>query len=81
MIGKHCDELFHCTVCDPGCGILQSLGQSACLPNGTVRIHKDNGRERMVVVRTVQLMDESGALEGVVATVKDITDEAEPTGR
>ncbi len=81
MIGKHCQELFHCTVCEPGCGILQGLGQSACLPNGTVRIHMDNGRERMVVMRTVQLLDPSGALEGVVATVKDVTDESEPAGR
>lgn len=81
MIGKHCQELFHCTVCESGCGILQGLGQSACMPNSTVRIHMDNGRERMVVMRTVQLLDNAGALEGVVATVKDITDEAEPAGR
>jgi len=81
MIGKHCQELFHCTSCEPGCGILQGLGESACLPNGTVRIHMDNGRERMVVMRTVQLLDEAGDLEGVVATVKDITEEAEPAGR
>ena len=81
MVGKHCQELFHCAGCDPGCDILQSLGQSACMTNGTVRIHMDNGRERIVVMRTVQLLDSSGALEGVVATVKDITDEAEPAGR
>ena len=81
MVGKHCQELFHCTVCEPSCGILQGLGQSASLPNGTVRIHMDSGRERMVVMRTVQLLDSSGALEGVVATVKDITEEAEPAGR
>jgi PAS domain S-box-containing protein len=81
MIGKHCRELFHCTVCEAGCGMLQGLGPSACLANGAVRIHMDNERERMVVMRTVQLLDESGAVEAVVATVKDITDEAEPAGR
>jgi len=81
MVGKHCQELFHCTICEPTCGILQGLGQSASLPNGTVRIHMDNGRERMIVMRTVQLLDQAGALEGVVATVKDITEEAEPAGR
>jgi PAS domain S-box-containing protein len=81
MVGKHCQELFHCTVCEPSCGILQGLGEHASLPNGTVRIHMDNGRERMVVMRTVQLLDADGALEGVVATVKDITEEAEPAGR
>ena len=40
-----------------------------------------NGHERMLVIRTVQLHDAEGALEGVVATVKDITEEAEPSQR
>src|SRR5271165_1790406 len=78
MIGKHCQEIFRCSACEPGCGILQGLEDSACMPNGTVNLHMTNGRERLVVFRTVQLMDSAGALEGVVATVKDITEEAEP---
>ena len=49
MIGKHCQELFRCTACESGCGIRQGLGPSACLPNGTVRIHLQSGRERIVV--------------------------------
>jgi transcriptional regulator with PAS, ATPase and Fis domain len=81
MIGKHCQELFRCTACKPSCGVVQGLGQSTCLPTGTVSLHTDNGRERMVVIRTVQLFDDAGALEGVVATVKDITEEAEPAKR
>src|SRR5690242_14527541 len=64
MIGKHCQELFRCTVCEPGCGMLQGLTQSSCLPTGTISLHMDNGRERMVVIRTVQLFDDAGALEG-----------------
>ncbi|HYL76906.1 MAG TPA: sigma 54-interacting transcriptional regulator [Bryobacteraceae bacterium] len=81
MIGKHCQELFRCTACEPNCGMLQGLGESACLPTGTVNIHLENGRERMVVFRTVQLLNDAGGLEGVVATVKDITEEAEPSKR
>jgi len=81
MIGKHCEELFRCTACEPGCGILQGLNHSSCLPTGTVSLHTDNGRERTVVIRTVQLFDDTGALEGVVATVKDITQEADPAKR
>jgi len=81
MLGKHCQELFHCTSCDASCGILQGLGECASLPNGTIRIHTQAGRERMLVMRTVQLFDREGALDGVVATVKDITEEAEPAGR
>ena len=81
MVGRHCKELFHCTVCEPGCGMAQGVGQNTCVPSGTIRLHTDNGRERMVVIRTVQLVDDVGDLEGVVATVKDITEEAEPSKR
>jgi transcriptional regulator with PAS, ATPase and Fis domain len=81
MVGKHCQEVFRCSACEPGCGILEGLEESACMPNGTVNLHLENGRERMVVFRTVQLLDSGGALEGVVATVKDITEEAEPAKR
>ena len=81
MIGKHCQELFRCSSCDPTCGLLQGMGDSACLPAGTVQLHLENGRERMVVIRTVQLRDRSGDLEGVVATIKDVTEEAEPAKR
>jgi two-component system, NtrC family, response regulator AtoC len=81
MIGKHCQELFHCSACEADCGMLQGLGESACLPAGTVNLHLENGRERMVVIRTVQLLDQAGDLEGVVATIKDITEAAEPSKR
>jgi len=81
MMGKHCQELFHCTVCEPSCGMLQGLGSSTSVPSGTINLHLDNGRERMVVIRTVQLLDHAGVLEGVVATVKDVTEETEPARR
>jgi len=61
--------------------MLQGLGESACLPAGTVNLHLENGRERMVVIRTVQLLNQAGDLDGVVATIKDITEEAEPSTR
>jgi PAS domain S-box-containing protein len=81
MMGKHCQELFHCTVCEPSCGMLQGLGSSLSVPTGTINLHMPNGRERMVVIRTVQLLDQAGVMEGVVATVKDVTGEAEPARR
>jgi PAS domain S-box-containing protein len=81
LIGKHCEDVFRCTSCEPGCAMLQGLGDVACLPSGTVNLRMENGRQRMVVIRTVQVRDDAGALEGVVATVKDITEEAEPAKR
>ncbi|HZU28596.1 MAG TPA: sigma 54-interacting transcriptional regulator [Bryobacteraceae bacterium] len=82
ILGRHCRELFHCTGrCEAECGMNQGLGSFNCVPSGTVRLHVDNGRERMVVIRTVQLNNDRGEVEGVAATVKDITDEAEPSHR
>jgi hypothetical protein len=37
--------------------------------------------ERLVVMRTTQMFDEQGQLAGVVATIKDITEEAAPQKR
>ena len=81
MIGKRCQDLFRCSSCETDCGMLQALGEAACLPAGTVNLHLENGRERMVVIRTVQLLDEAGELAGVVATITDVTEAAEPSKR
>ncbi len=81
MVGKHCQDVFRCAGCEPGCGVLVSLDQSVSASNSTVRLHTDNGMERLVVMRTTQMFDEAGKLEGVVATIKDITEEATPQKR
>jgi two-component system, NtrC family, response regulator AtoC len=81
MLGKHCQEVFRCTLCEPGCGVLVGLNQSPSAPNCTVRLHTDNGSERLVVMRTNQMFNEDGELTGVVATIKDITEEAAPERR
>ncbi|HTR39800.1 MAG TPA: sigma 54-interacting transcriptional regulator [Bryobacteraceae bacterium] len=81
LVGKHCQEVFRCQCCENTCAMLQGLGEAACVPSGTVSLRNENGRERLVVIRTVQLFDDDGGLEGVVATVKDITEEAEPARR
>ena len=81
MVGKHCQEIFRCGTCEPGCGVLVGLNQTPTAPHCTVRLHTENGLERLVVMRTTQMFDESGHLEGVVATIKDITEEAAPQKR
>lgn len=81
MVGRNCSEVFHCVVCDQTCGVVVGLTQTAGSAHSTVRLHTDNGRERMAVIRTNQLHSESGELEGVVATIKDITDEVAPQKR
>jgi two-component system, NtrC family, response regulator AtoC len=81
MLGKHCQEIFKCSLCEPGCGMLAGLNQNPSAPHATVRLHTDNGMERLVVMRTNQMFDEAGTLTGVVATIKDITEEAAPQKR
>ena len=81
MLGKHCQEIFRCSVCEPNCGVLVGLNQPQAAPNCTVRLHTDNGMERLVVMRTNQMFDDAGELAGVVATIKDITEEAAPQKR
>jgi two-component system, NtrC family, response regulator AtoC len=81
MLGKHCQDIFNCSVCEPGCGVLVGLNQPAGAPHSTVRMHTENGMERLVVMRTTQMYDETGQLSGVVATIKDITEESAPQKR
>jgi two-component system, NtrC family, response regulator AtoC len=81
MLGKHCQEIFKCSVCEPNCGMLAGLNQPLATANCTVRLHTDNGMERLVVMRTNQMYDDTGNLTGVVATIKDITEEAAPQKR
>ena len=81
MLGKHCQDIFKCSLCEPGCGVLVGLNQAPSAPNSTVRLHTDNGMERLVVMRTNQMFNSAGQLTGVVATIKDITEEAAPEKR
>ena len=81
LLGKHCQEVFKCTACEPNCGVLVGLNQSPSAPHATVRLHTANGMERLVVMRTTQMFDGGGKLSGVVATIKDIPEEASPQKR
>jgi PAS domain S-box-containing protein len=81
ITGQSCQEVFHCTSCEPLGGKGQAPAESTCLPTGTFNLHVKNGRQRVVVIRTAALRDDANALEGVVATIKDITEESHPVVR
>ncbi|RPJ24380.1 MAG: PAS domain S-box protein, partial [Planctomycetaceae bacterium] len=81
MVGRHCQEVFRCAVCEPNCGVLVGINQGPSTPHCTVRLHTDNGMERLVVMRTNQISNGDGSVAGVVATIKDITEEAAPQKR
>jgi PAS domain S-box-containing protein len=81
VVGRNCQDIFRCGPCEPGCGMLAGLHQMNGQPNSTVRLHTDNGMERLVVIRTTQITNDHGALEGVIATIKDVTEEVAPQKR
>ena len=81
LLGKHCQDVFQCSVCEPGCGVLAGLNQHPAAPHSTVRMHTTSGMERLVVMRTTQMYDGDGRLSGVVATIRDVTEEAAPQKR
>jgi two-component system, NtrC family, response regulator AtoC len=81
LIGRHCRDVFRCGDCDPACGVLVSLGDLPTIPTSTVRLHTENGRERLVIMRTTQLTNDEGDMHGVVATIKDVTEEMSPENR
>ncbi|HYM09913.1 MAG TPA: sigma 54-interacting transcriptional regulator [Bryobacterales bacterium] len=81
MVGQSCRDVFRCGICEPGCGMLVGLSQPTSVSGSTVRLHTASGMERLAVIHTAQIFDEDGRLEGVVATIKDITDVAAPQKR
>jgi len=82
MVGHNCREVFRCTSCEQTCGFVEGLtSPQTSVPNGAVRLHTEDGRERLVLIRTSQLHRDNGEVEGVVATIKDITDELAPARR
>jgi PAS domain S-box-containing protein len=81
MIGKHCREVFRCAVCEANCGVMEGLSSSTAVPHSTIRLHTEDGRERLVLIRTSQIANDNGETEGVVATIKDVTEEMAPMKR
>lgn len=81
MVGRDCRDVFKCGVCEPGCGVLVGIQQAPSVSRSTVRLHTDNGRERLAVISTTQIYNDQGELEGAVATIKDVTDEVAPQRR
>jgi len=80
LVGRDCRMMFRCQQCEPGCGMHTGL-LSSNGANATIRLRSENGLERLVVIRTSHVRKDDGSVLGVVAAIKDITDEAEPQKR
>ncbi|MBI3208194.1 MAG: sigma 54-interacting transcriptional regulator [Candidatus Solibacter usitatus] len=80
MVGSSCSDVFRCATCDNECGLKLGMSQ-ASVSNGTIRLRTPTGMERMAIIKTTHLYDDSGVLEGAVATIKNITEEFLPRNR
>ncbi|MDX1983129.1 MAG: sigma 54-interacting transcriptional regulator [Bryobacteraceae bacterium] len=76
-VGMHCRDVFRCATCESDCGMLVGINQPH-LSNGAIRFRTHAGMDRLAVIRTTMLYDEQGRPEGAIATVKDVSGEAEP---
>ena len=81
MVGHNCREVFRCSECEPGCGLVEGLASGQDVPHGMVRLHTDDGRERLVLIKTSHISNGNGKVQGLVATIKDITEEMTPIKR
>src|SRR5271169_4192117 len=81
MVGHNCREVFRCSECEPNCGFAEGLVAGQDVPHGMVRLHTDDGRERLVLIKTSQISNGNGKVQGLVATIKDITEEMTPIKR
>jgi PAS domain S-box-containing protein len=75
MVGRSCREVFRCGNCEPGCGLLEGLKSPASVPHGMVRLHTEDGRERLVLIRTSPVLNDDGEMEGAAATIKDVAEQ------
>ncbi len=81
VVGRHCREVFRCTQCEAGCGLLEGMQEAGATLDGRVRWMIEEGRERLVRVRIIPLAGDGGRALGAAAIIKDITEEVAPAKR
>jgi len=77
MLGKPCWALFDVVASESSDDVPTGDAQSEALPHGAVTLLLPNGLERRVILRNIELRDESGRLEGVVTTAADLSGQSE----
>jgi two-component system response regulator AtoC len=76
MLGKHCQEVFRSTVDEAGCGVQVGRDNLPTRTHMTVGLKTRSGVERLGGMRTSKILDGSGQLLGVVATIQAIPEKA-----
>jgi len=78
MLGKPCWELFRVTSAQQTEPVPPEMNLSWALPTGSVTLDIEKRGMRKVIIRTIELLDEAGELEGIVAIVTDVTAQLAP---
>ena len=81
LIGRSCHDVFQCHDCRPDCGVLIGLNEAPAIHRTTVHLSAENGHERTAVMSTQQVFDDTGSPAGMVAVIRDITEEFSPQRR
>jgi len=55
----------------------EEINQAVTTPRCRLRLRSAAGRERLAVMKTTQIHSENGAMQGVVAPITDVTEEAD----
>jgi transcriptional regulator with PAS, ATPase and Fis domain len=76
IVGRSCKDVFRCETCRHDCGLSLGLGLEPGNMNCSVRLTGVNGGERLAVVRTAQLKDGQGEIEGVAAFIGSVSNES-----
>ncbi|WP_179862121.1 PAS domain S-box protein [Longibacter salinarum] len=75
MIGKRPEKLYPTGIWEPLLPILQRCREEESFTQRVVPIQRDDGTERVIIATFVPLLGEQGALEAIIASTRDITEE------
>jgi transcriptional regulator with PAS, ATPase and Fis domain len=70
MLGKQFHEIFQRADCDPGCGVLRLVDRAPSSTYETISLKAARGINRLILIRTTQVLDETGRTAGAVSTVR-----------
>jgi PAS domain S-box-containing protein len=73
MVGRNWQNLLR----DVG-SMQPVVSESTQLPGGTLELRSNSGRTRTVAIRAVQVCDDANVIQGMVATLHDVTAEIRP---
>ncbi len=65
---------------DPGLTVRSTVSEPQ-LPNGALTLRSKNGRDRRVVIRTTQICDDANVIQGIVTTIRELSEEPRPAQR